>query len=103
MSETLEPTYYVVVREPGPAWDSARGMREQERWADHAGFMDRLAEEGFIVLGGPLGDDGRALHVVASADQQEVEARFAHDPWTELEVLRLASIEPWQILLRAPN
>ena len=30
-------------------------MREQERWDEHAGFMDSLAGAGFIVLGGPLG------------------------------------------------
>ena len=37
-------TYFVVTRVPGPAWDAARGMREQERWDDHAAFMDGLAE-----------------------------------------------------------
>ena len=77
-------------------------MRAQDGWDDHAAFMDGLADEGFIVLGGPLGDGKRALHVVAAADEQEVEARFAHDPWTELELLRLASVDRWQILLRAP-
>ena len=102
MSETPERSYYVVIRQAGPAWDRARGMREQERWADHADFMDGLAEDGFIVLGGPLGDGTRALHVVTAADEQEVEARFAHDPWTDLELLRLASVDRWQILLRAP-
>jgi uncharacterized protein YciI len=102
VSETPELISYVVVREAGPPWDRARGMREQERWADHADFMDGLAEEGFIVLGGPLGDGTRALHVVAAADEQEVEARFAPDLWTEMGLLRLASVDRWQVLLRSP-
>jgi uncharacterized protein YciI len=98
MPEAPKITYYVVTR--GPAWERDRAMREQERWEDHAAFMDGLAEEGFIVLGGPLGDGTRFLHVVAAAGELDVEARFGPDPWTELELLRLASIEPWQILLR---
>jgi uncharacterized protein len=91
-------THFVVTRVPGPAWDAARGMREQERWDDHAAFMDGLAEEGFVVLGGPLGDGSRFMHVVAAAGVDEVEARFAADPWPG-DMLRLASIEPWEIVL----
>jgi uncharacterized protein YciI len=75
-------------------------MREQERWDDHAAFMDALAAEGWILLGGPLGDGRRALHVVAAGSEEEVEERFAADPWTHLGVLRLVSVEPWRILLR---
>ena len=100
MRELVGDTYYVAVRTAGPAWDASRAMREQERWDDHAAFMDALAAEGWIVLGGPLGDGHRALHVVAARSEQEVEERFAADPWTHLGVLRLVSVEPWQILLR---
>ena len=92
-------TYFVVTRVPGPAWDTARRMREQERWDDHAAFMDSLAEEGWIVLGGPLGDDSRFMHVVAAASAEEVEARLEADPWAPMDMLRTAGIEPWEILL----
>jgi len=91
-------TYFVVTRVPGPAWDAARGMREQARWDDHAAFMDGLAEEGFVVLGGPVGDGARFMHVVEAASAEEAAARFAADPWPE-DMLRLASVEPWEILL----
>jgi uncharacterized protein YciI len=76
-------------------------MREQDGWDGHAAFMDALAADGFIVLGGPLGDGSTFLHVVAAASRPEIEARFAADPWTATELLRLVSIEPWEILLRA--
>lgn len=94
-------SYYVVIREPGRAWDRTRAMREQDGWEPHAGFMDGLAEEGFIVLGGPLGNDDRALHVVDAGSEREIEERFAEDPWSD-HLLTIASIEPWQILLRRP-
>jgi uncharacterized protein YciI len=93
-------TYFVVVREPGPAWDGSRPMREQDDWDGHAAFMDGLAEEGFIVLGGPLGDgESRFMHVVDAPSAEEAERRFAEDPWTPIDRLRIASVEPWEVLL----
>lgn len=93
-------TYFAVFREPGPAWDPARSMREQDRWDAHAAFMDALAAEGFVVLGGPLGQGLRFLIVVDAADEGAVQARFAQDPWVPMRLLRTAAIERWQILLR---
>ncbi len=92
--------YFVVIREPGHAWDASRSMREQDGWEPHAAFMDALAEEGFIVLGGPLGDGRRALHVVDAESKREIEGRLAEDPWSK-DLLAIASIEPWTILLEA--
>jgi uncharacterized protein YciI len=95
--------YIAVIREPGPAWDADLRMREQAGWDEHAAFMDALAEEGFIVLGGPLADErGHALHIVDAADPPEAERRFAEDPWSD-QMLRIARIEPWTVLLEAPG
>jgi uncharacterized protein YciI len=91
--------YFAVTREPGPPWDHARPMRDQDGWDEHAAFMDRLVEDGFIVLGGPLGDGSKFFHVVEAESPQAVEARLAEDPWAPNGMLRNASIEPWQILL----
>jgi len=93
-------TYFAVFREPGPAWDASRPMRRQDRWDAHAAFMDALADEGFIVLGGPLGGESRFLIVVDAADERAVEARFARDPWVPMGLLRTAAVERWEILLR---
>ena len=92
-------SWFVVLREPGPAWDAARKMREQERWDDHAAFMDALAEEGFVVLGGPLGDGASFMHVVDAGSAEEVAARFEADPWVPMDMLRIVSVERWEILL----
>jgi uncharacterized protein YciI len=76
--------------------------REQAGWDEHAAFMDALAEEGFVVLGGPVGEgDGEdAVNVVDAASDDEVRARLAEDPWRE-DMLATKSIEPWTILLRS--
>ena len=58
-------------RRRGPAWNAALTLREQAGWGVHAAFMNALAAEGFVVLGGPLGD-GDTLLIVDAADEQLV-------------------------------
>jgi hypothetical protein len=89
---------YAVTVEHGPEWDDSRGLREQDGWDEHAAFMDALVDEGFIVLGGPIGDGSRVLHAVFADDPATVEARLGADPWSDSR-LRIASIEPWTVLL----
>ena len=83
----------------GPSWDVSRARREQEAWDEHAAFMDGLLEDGFVVLGGPIGDGERVLLVVEAADEREVEARLAADPWLGMGILEVVAIEPWTIWL----
>jgi uncharacterized protein YciI len=90
---------FVVTRERGRAWDRSRSMREQDRWPEHAGFMEQLVDEGFVVLGGPLGDGERVLLVVNAESEAAIHLRIEADPWTPLQLLPIARIEPWQVLL----
>ena len=93
--------YIAVIRERGPAWNPSLPMRNQEHWEEHAEFMDALAEEGFVVLGGPWGEgERRFLLVFAAGSRDAVQARLADDPWTRLGCLRIAEIESWEILLQ---
>jgi hypothetical protein len=97
------PDYFLVERGKGPMWDHSRGRREQDGWVEHAAFMDALVEDGFIVLGGPIGegDDGdNTLLVVDSDDEVAVRARLGEDPWPQ-EVLTIESIRSWTVWLRA--
>jgi uncharacterized protein YciI len=93
--------HFLVDRAKGPAWDHSRPRREQEGWDEHAAFMDALVEEGFVVLGGPVGEgDGEnALLVVEADDEQTVRTRLAEDPWP-LDVLTIESVQPWSLWLR---
>jgi hypothetical protein len=97
--------YYLVEQTKGPTWDHARRRREQVGWDQHAAFMDRLAAERFVVLGGPIGDDGEVdnvLLVVDAQDEATIRARLGEDPWRD-GVLRIESIRPWSIWLGAPT
>jgi uncharacterized protein YciI len=92
------PTF-AVRRVRGPAWNAAVAMREQAQLAEHAVFMNALAAEGFVVLGGPLGSGDEVLLVVDSASELVVRTRLATDPWSGSGLLDIKSVEPWTILL----
>jgi uncharacterized protein YciI len=73
-------------------------MEEQSDWSAHAAFMDARVESGFIVLGGPLGDEVRVVHVVEAESTDAVRTTLAADPWSESH-LRIDTIDPWTIRL----
>jgi len=83
----------------GPNWDQGRPIRGQAGWDEHAAFMDRLVDDGFIILGGPVGDGEQTLHAVEAADEDEIRARLARDPWASAGLLRIGPIEPWAFWL----
>ncbi len=91
-------TFHVVLRRSGPRWQPSRPLEEQTGWPEHAAFMDALVDAGFIVLGGPLGDEQRVVHVVEAESEEDVRATLARDPWSETH-LRVDAIEPWTIRL----
>ena len=93
--------YYVVISDQGPAWIDSLPMREQQDWAGHATYMNALADDGFVVLGGPIGDSTRhrARLIVRSSTEQDVRDRLARDPWAKLGLLAIESIEEWEVLL----
>jgi uncharacterized protein YciI len=96
------PDCYIVEQLRGPAYDDQRQLREQVDWDPHAAFMDGLLEEGFVLLGGPVGGGEWevALLVVRGEDEAAVRARLAQDPWHE-SVLALGSVRPWTLWLGA--
>ncbi len=88
---------HLVAYRPGPCWDPTKSRREQLGWDAHAAFMDALADQRLIVLGGPV-DERRALVVVQLDDGSAVRRRLAADPWYD-DVLAIEYIEPWALWL----
>lgn len=94
-------TYYVVQRSKGRAWETGKPLSSQTQWSEHAVFMNRLAAEGFVVLGGPFGAEGGSLLVIDAQDEQTVVAILAADPWIQSGIIQESSVQPWPILLQA--
>lgn len=80
-------------------WDTQHPIREQKAWAEHAAFMDGLVEDGFIIVGGPLGDGEETLHLIVAPDEQTVRGRLDGDPWAEMGLLEVGSVAEWSLWL----
>jgi hypothetical protein len=92
------PMFHVLLLREGPAWDRALPLEEQSDWEAHAEFMDGLVADGFIVLGGPLSDEHRVVHVVEAESEVEIRERLASDPWSGSHLV-VGAIDPWTIRL----
>jgi|SRR5450755_353104 len=90
--------FLVELHRSGPQWDASLPLEQQSSWAAHATFMDRLVDEGFIVLGGPLADEFRIIHAIEADSAEAVAATLARDPWSETH-LQIESITRWTIRL----
>lgn len=92
---------FVILSTAGPHRDFSRDTREQPFWDEHAAFIDRLVVDGFILLGGPLVEEGGALLIVKARDENDVRERMKSDPWYEHGILKLERIKRWQIFIDA--
>jgi uncharacterized protein YciI len=86
-----------ILRRRGPAFDPDEPVEGQPAWGPHAAFMMALAQQGFLLLAGPLGDREGALLVVRAASAEEAEARIAADPWTGNGVLETERVARWEV------
>jgi uncharacterized protein YciI len=96
---------FAVTREAGPSWTTGSGAFEQPAANDHAAFMNNLADEGFVLMAGPLAgserDRIRVLLIAEAASEPDVHRRLADDPWARTQLLVTTSVEPWNLLVGA--
>lgn len=104
---------FVVIREQGPRWDCSVGMRDQPCWPEHVRYINDAAEDGFLLLAGPISDGDyidsavpvgdnriyRAMLIVKAATEIQVNHRLDADPWSVSGALRTASIQRWEVLV----
>ena len=96
---------FLAISSAGPNRDRSMGTREQPFWDEHAAFIDRLVDDGLILMGGPLVDEREmphgALLIVNAENENEVRERLKNDPWFEKGILKLESVKRWQIFIDA--
>lgn len=92
-------SYFVVIRERAPVWNRSLQISEQEKFAEHASFMNELTEEGFLVLGGPMEEGERILMIAKAESKEEAQKRIEADPWERAGVLKIVSIWRWEVMI----
>jgi uncharacterized protein YciI len=90
---------FAVIRNRTSKFQSSLSLEEQPAWREHADFMDTLYVEGFVLLVGPLEGSPDVLIIVRAESPEEIERRFADDPWSVMEILRTTRIAVWTLRL----
>ncbi len=90
---------FLAISSAGSNRDFSKGTREQAFWDEHAAFIDQLVADGFILMGGPLIDEGGSLLILNAEDENEVREKLKNDPWFTHGILKLESIKRWQIFI----
>jgi uncharacterized protein YciI len=90
---------FLAISSAGPNRDFSKGTREQAFWGEHAAFIDKLVEDGSILMGGPLVDDGGSLLIFNAENENEVREKLKRDPWAMHGILKLESIKRWEIFI----
>lgn len=99
MTNPAESSLWLVRSDAGPNRDLTRETRQQAWWDDHAAFIDALVDEGNVLLGGPLVEEGGALLVMRAPDAQTLRDRLVADPWYVHGILRLVAITRWDVFI----
>lgn len=98
-------SYFAVTRDAGPAWTAGKGAFEQPCADQHAAFMNALADEGIVLLAGPLAGSEhgriRVLLIVNADNDAVIHERLAADPWAQAQLLVTTSVEPWTLFVGA--
>jgi uncharacterized protein YciI len=90
---------FPAISSAGPNRDLSKDTREQPFWDEHAAIIDQLVEDGFILMGGPLVDEGGSLLIFNAEDENEVREKLKNDPWATHGILKLESVKRWQIFI----
>ena len=90
---------FLAFSSAGPNRDFSKGTRKQFFWDEHAAFIDQLVADGFILMGGPLVDEGGSLLIFNAKDENEVREKLKNDPWMQHGILKLESVKRWQIFI----
>jgi uncharacterized protein len=90
---------FLAISSAGPNRDFSKGTREQLFWDEHARFIDKLVDDGFILMGGPLVDEGGSLLIINAEDENEVREKLKNDPWAKRGILKLESVKRWEIFI----
>ena len=90
---------FAVSRTRGSAWRESQPLEGQSEWTSHASFMNALAQDKFVMLGGPLEGSADVLLIVKADTADEIRSRLGEDPWSRNDLLRIDRITPWTLRL----
>jgi uncharacterized protein YciI len=99
-------TWVALLHRPGPAAPEGAALFEDPRFAEHAAFLTRMRDAGYLVAAGPLTDvpgEGMTILRLPGADQLDRATELAtkEDGSVAGGFFRV-TVRPWQVVLQGP-
>jgi uncharacterized protein YciI/uncharacterized protein YndB with AHSA1/START domain len=101
-----EATWVALLHRAGPAADPGVSIFAQPQFREHAGFLQRMASQGYLVAAGPLPDEDGAgmtiLRLPGSGRLAEATRLATEDDASVASGFFTVTVRPWQVMLTAP-
>lgn len=92
------PTRWLVTFELGAKFDATKRLQEQAGFMEHVTAIKKLADDGVLLVGGPLLETFEshkptgAAWIVEAPDEAAVKKLVATDPWVTGELEKVQSV-----------
>jgi uncharacterized protein YciI len=101
-----ESTWVALLHRPGPeAVAAADGLFQHPRFRQHAAFLDRMHELGYLVAAGPLADESGAgmaiLRMPGRGRLGEATRLATEEDQSVASGFFTVQVRPWQVMLQA--
>ena len=101
-----EATWVALLHRAGPAAEPGVSVFAQPQFREHAGFLQRMASQGYLVAAGPLPDEegaGMTILRLPGAGRLDEATRLAtEDDASVASGFFTVTVRPWQVMLTAP-
>jgi uncharacterized protein YndB with AHSA1/START domain/uncharacterized protein YciI len=98
-------TWVALLHRPGPAAPDRGTLMEDPRFAEHAAFLGRMLDAGYLVAAGPLADEQGAgmtiLRLPGEGRLDEAVRLATEDDASVAGGLLAVAVRPWQVMMRA--
>jgi uncharacterized protein YndB with AHSA1/START domain/uncharacterized protein YciI len=98
-------TWVALLHRPGPAAPQNGSLFEDPRFRQHVAFLNRMAEAGYLIAAGPLGDaDGEGMTILRlpGPGRLGTATRLAtQDGASVAGGFFAVTVRPWQVMMRA--
>jgi uncharacterized protein YciI/uncharacterized protein YndB with AHSA1/START domain len=101
-----EATWVALLHRAGPAAEPGVSIFAQPQFREHAGFLQRMASQGYLVAAGPLPDEDGAgmtiLRLPGAGRLAEATRLATEDDASVASGFFTVTVRPWQVMLTEP-